>query len=210
MDDPFETAVTSEEELRELYPPVLERAVRKDIGSIDELSRRLIGGASIVFVATHTAEGHADVTPRGGQPGFVTVLDEHRLAIPDATGNQRLDSLANIVDNGRVGLIFVIGGRDTTLRVNGRACVSADPELLERIEPVGKPPRTAIVIEAEEVYAHCPKAFVRSKLWDPESWPEPGSLPTPAEVSMAHRREPGLTVAAVEEEQRESLRTRLA
>ncbi|MEK6229831.1 MAG: MSMEG_1061 family FMN-dependent PPOX-type flavoprotein [Actinomycetota bacterium] len=210
MDDPFETAVTSEEELRELYPPVLERAVRKDIGSIDELSRRLIGGASIVFVATHSAEGHADVTPRGGQPGFVTVLDEHRLAIPDATGNQRLDSLANIVDNGRVGLIFVIGGRDTTLRVNGRACVSADPELLERIEPVGKPPRTAIVIEAEEVYAHCPKAFVRSKLWDPESWPEPGSLPTPAEVSMAHRREPGLTVAAVEEEQRESLRTRLA
>lgn len=210
MDDPFETAVTSEEELRELYPPVLERAVRKDIGYIDELSRRLIGGASIVFVATHSAEGHADVTPRGGQPGFVTVLDEHRLAIPDATGNQRLDSLANIVDNGRVGLIFVIGGRDTTLRVNGRACVSADPELLERIEPVGKPPRTAIVIEAEEVYAHCPKAFVRSKLWDPESWPEPGSLPTPAEVSMAHRREPGLTVAAVEEEQRESLRTRLA
>ncbi|HZI92481.1 MAG TPA: MSMEG_1061 family FMN-dependent PPOX-type flavoprotein [Thermoleophilaceae bacterium] len=210
MDDPFDTALASVEELRELYPPVLERAVRKDIGYFDELCRRLIGGASIVFLATHSADGHADVTPRGGQPGFVTVLDDHRLAIPDATGNQRLDSLANIVDSGRVGLIFVIGGRDTTLRVNGRACVSADPQLLDRLEPVGKPPRTAIVIEAEEVYAHCPKAFVRSKLWDPESWPEPESLPTPAEVSVAHRREPGLTVAAVEEEQRESLRTRLA
>ena len=150
------------------------------------------------------------MTPRGGQPGFVTVLDDHHLAIPDATGNQRLDTLANIVESGRVGMIFVLGGRDTTLRVNGRACVSADPELLERIEPVGKPPRTAIVIEAEEVYAHCPKAFVRSKLWDPESWPEPGSLPTAAEVTVAHRRDPGLTVAQVEEEQREALRTRLA
>ncbi len=96
MDDPFETALTCEEELRELYPPVLERAVRKDIGHIDGLCRRLIGGASIVFVATHSAEGRCDVTPRGGQPGFVTVLDEHRLAIPDATGNQRLDTLSNV------------------------------------------------------------------------------------------------------------------
>lgn len=148
MADPFETPLDTVEELRELYPPVLERAVRKDIGYLDDLCRRLIGGASIVFLATHSAEGHADVTPRGGQAGFVTVLDDHRLAIPDATGNQRLDTLANVVDSGRIGMIFVIGGRDTTLRVNGRACVSADPELLERLEPVGKPPRTAIVIEA--------------------------------------------------------------
>ena len=210
VDDPFDTALASVEELREIYPPVLERAVRKDIGHLDELCRRLIGGASIAFLATHDAQGRPDVTPRGGQPGFVTVLDDHRLAIPDATGNQRLDTLANVVETGRVGMIFVIGGRDTTLRVNGRACVSADPELLERLEPVGKPPRSAIVIEAEEVYAHCPKAFVRSKLWDPESWPEPGSLPSAAEVSLAHRRQPGLTLEEVEAEQRESLRTRLA
>ena len=210
MVDPFHTALASVEELRDLYPPVLERAVRKDIGYLDDLCRRLIGGCSIVFLATHSAEGHSDVTPRGGQPGFVTVLDDHRLAIPDATGNQRLDTLANVVESGRVGMIFVIGGRDTTLRVNGRACVSADPELLERLEPVGKAPRTAIVIEAEEVYAHCPKAFVRSKLWDPESWPKAGSLPSAAEVSLTHRRQPGLTLEEVEAEQRESLRTRLA
>jgi len=210
VDDPFDTALASVDELRDLYPPVLERAVLKDIGYFDDLCRQLIAGCSIAFLATHSAEGNSDVTPRGGQPGFVTVLDDHRLAIPDATGNQRLDTLANVVETGRVGMIFVIGGRDTTLRVNGRACVSADPELLERLEPVGKPPRTAIVIEAEEVYAHCPKAFVRSKLWNPESWPEPGSLPTAAEVTVAHRRDPELTVAQVEEEQRESLRTRLA
>ena len=138
------------------------------------------------------------------------MLDEHRLAIPDATGNQRLDTLANIVETGRAGMIFVLGGRDTTLRVNGRACVTDDAELLNRLEPVGKSPRTAIVIEAEEVYAHCPKAFVRSKLWDPDSWPDPGALPSAAEVALAHRRQPGLTLEEVEAEQAESLRTRLA
>ena len=210
MTDPFDSALSSVEELRDLYPAVLDRAVRKDIGHIDELCRRLVGGASMLFVATHSAEGHSDVSPRGGQRGFVTVLDEHRLAIPDATGNQRLDTLVNVIETGTIGLIFVIGGRDTTLRVNGRACVSADPELIERLEPVGRPPRTAIVVEAEEVYAHCSKAFVRSKLWDPESWPEPGSLPSAAEVTLTHRREPGLTIEEVEAEQRESLRMRLA
>ena len=209
VEDPFAT-VDSQEKLRALYPPVLERAIVKDIGRIDDLCRRLIAASSMVFVASHDSDGQSDITPRGGQPGFVTVLDDHRLAIPDATGNQRLDTLANIVDSGRAGLIFVIGGRDTTLRVSGRACVTDDPEFLRRIEPVGKAPLTAIVIEAQEVYAHCPKAFVRSKLWDPESWPAPEALPSPAEVSLAHRRQPGLTIEEVEAEQRESLRTRLA
>jgi hypothetical protein len=144
-------------------------AVRKDIGHIDDLCRRLISAAPMLFVATFSSEGHADVSPRGGQPGFVTVLDDRHLAIPDATGNRRLDTLENVVSSGRVALIFVIPGRDTTLRVNGHAVVTAVPELLERLTPVGKPPKTAIVVEAEEVYTHCPKAFVRSKLWDPDS-----------------------------------------
>jgi PPOX class probable FMN-dependent enzyme len=170
---------------------------------------RLIAASPMVFVASVSAEGHCDVTPRGGPPGFVKVLDEQRLAIPDATGNRRLDTLTNIVETGRAGLIFVIGGRDTTLRVNGRACVSDDPALLERIGSVGKPPRTGIVVEAEEVYAHCPKAFVRAKLWDPESWPGDGDVPTAAEVTLAHMRDASLTLEAVERTQRESLLHRL-
>jgi predicted pyridoxine 5'-phosphate oxidase superfamily flavin-nucleotide-binding protein len=103
----------------------------------------------------------------------------------------------------------VIPGRDTTLRVNGRARVSAQPELLDRLTRVGKPPRTAIVIEAEEVYAHCPKAFVRSKLWDPASWPDPAGLPTPAEVSVAHQRDSDWSVEQEERRQADSLLHRL-
>jgi uncharacterized protein len=197
------------EELREFYEAPMERAVRKDIGRLDEMCRRLIAAAPMLFIATYSAEGQADVSPRGGQPGFVTVLDEQQLAIPDATGNRRLDTLENVVASGRAGVIFVIPGRDTTLRVNGPAHVTAEADLLERLRPVGKPPRTAIVIEAEEVYAHCPKAFVRSKLWDPASWPDPATLPTAAEVSVAHQRDPDWTVEQEEQRIRESLLYRL-
>ena len=149
------------------------------------------------------------MSPRGGPPGFVTVLDDEHIAIPDATGNRRLDTLENVVSTGRVALIFVIPGRDTTLRVNGSAVVSAAPDVLERLTPVGKPPRTAIVVRAEEVYTHCPKAFVRSKLWDPESWPDPATLPTSAEVSLAHQRNPALTLEQVQERERDALANRL-
>ena len=207
--DPFSGAFERPEQLREFYDAPMEAAVRKDIGHIDELCRRLIAAAPMLFVATFSSEGHADVSPRGGRPGFVTVLDDQHLAIPDATGNRRLDTLENVVATGRVALIFVIPGRDTTLRVNGHAAVTAEPELLERLTPVGKPPKTAIVVAAEEVYTHCPKAFVRSKLWDPDSWPDPATLPTSAEVSLAHRRNPVLTLEQVQRRERESLAKRL-
>jgi len=138
------------------------------------------------------------------------VLDEHHVAIPDATGNRRLDTLVNVATTGQAAVIFLIPGREWTLRVNGRACVSAEPDLLERLTPVGKPPRTAIVVRADELYAHCPKAFVRSKLWDPETWPAADAQPTPAEVALAHLRDPDVTLADVERQQEESLKHRLA
>jgi PPOX class probable FMN-dependent enzyme len=207
--DPFDGALERVEQLREFYAEAMEPALRKDIGRIDEMCRRLIAAAPMLFVATFSEDGRCDVSPRGGPPGFVTVLDDMHLAIPDATGNRRLDTLENVVATGRAGLIFVIPGRDTTLRVNGRAAVSAEPDLLSRVTPVGKPPRTAIVVEAEEVYAHCPKAFVRSKLWDPDTWPDPADLPTSAEVSLAHQRNPELTLEAVKQREREALLYRL-
>ena len=209
LSDPFEGALERVEQLRELYDAAMERAVSKDIGYLDEMCRRLIAATPMLFVATYSAEGRCDVSPRGGPAGFVTVLDDQHLAIPDATGNRRLDTLENVVASGRAGVIFVIPGRDTTLRVNGRACVTAEPELLERLTRVGKPPRTAIVIEAEEVYAHCPKAFVRSRLWDPASWPEADGLPTPAEVSVAHQRDPSWSVEQEERRQADALLHRL-
>jgi PPOX class probable FMN-dependent enzyme len=209
LEDPFEGALGQVEELREFYDAAMERAVRKDIGHLDEMCRRLIAAAPMLFVATYSSEGQGDVSPRGGSPGFVTVLDDNHLAIPDATGNRRLDTLENVVETGRAGVIFVIPGRDTTLRVNGPARVTARPDLLERLTPVGKQPVTAIVVEAEEVYAHCPKAFVRSKLWDPDSWLDPATLPTPAEVSVAHQRDPDWSVAQEEQRQADSLLHRL-
>jgi PPOX class probable FMN-dependent enzyme len=209
LDDPFDGALGRVEELREFYDDAMERAVRKDVGHLDEMCRRLIAAAPMLFVATYSSEGQGDVSPRGGPPGFVTVLDDKHLAIPDATGNRRLDTLENVVETGRAAVVFVIPGRDTTLRVNGPARVTARPELLERLTPVGKPPATAIVIEAEEVYAHCPKAFVRSKLWDPDSWPDPAGLPTPAEVSVAHQRDPNWSVEQEMQRQAESLLHRL-
>ncbi len=208
--DPFAGAIASEAQLRTHYDAPLERAVRKELTHLDEMARRLIAVAPIVLVASHDDAGRCDVTPRGGQPGFVTVLDDDHLAIPDATGNNRLDTLQNVVATGQAGLIFLIPGRDQTLRVNGAACVSDDPDLLERLSPVGKAPKTAIVVRADEVYAHCPKALVRSRLWNPASWPSAADQPTPAEVAHAHMRDPALTVADVERQQAESLRTRLA
>jgi PPOX class probable FMN-dependent enzyme len=208
--DPFAGAVQTTEQLAELYEPATARAWSKDVGTLDAAARALIAAAPLVLVGTHDDEGRCDVTPRGGPAGFVTVLDDDHLAIPDATGNRRLDTITNVVATGRAGLLFVIPGRDQTLRVNGRACVTAAPAVLDRVGAVGKPPRTAIVVRADEVYAHCPKAFIRSHLWDPATWPQAASVPSPAEVMLAHLRDPQRTLAEEEEYLAEALRTRLA
>lgn len=210
VDDPFRGALRTEAQLRERYDQPSWGAVHKQIDRIDSMAARLIALAPIAFVATHDADGRCDVTPRGGPPGFVAVLDEGHVAIPDATGNNRLDSLRNIVETGHAAAIFVIPGRAQTLRVHGRARVSARPDLLDALTPVGKPPKTAIVIAADEVYAHCPKAFVRSAVWQPETWPAAAAQPSSAEVSQAHLGNPAITVADVERIERESLRDRLA
>jgi hypothetical protein len=208
--DPFAHALSAPEQLAELYEPATERSWSKDIGMLDEAAVALIASAPMVVVASHDAEGRTDVTPRGGPAGFVTVLDEQHLAIPDATGNRRLDTLTNVVATAQVGLLFVIPGRDQTLRVNGRACVTADPEVLALTAAVGKPPRTAIVVRADEVYAHCPKAFIRSRLWHPDTWPTADAVPSPAEVMLAHLRDPKRTLAEEQEYLAEALRSRLA
>jgi uncharacterized protein len=211
-EDPFAGAIASEARLRELYGQPLARAVNKQLDRLDEMVRRLIAVAPLVLVASHDADGRCDVTPRGGQPGFVSVLDDDHVAIPDATGNNRIDTLGNIVATGHAALLFLIPGRGQTLRVNGAACVTEAPAVLDRLTPVGKPPNSAIVVRADEVFAHCPKAFVRSHLWDPATWPSADEQPSPAEVSHAHMRraDPALTVEDVERQQAESLRTRLA
>ncbi|MEV8323485.1 MSMEG_1061 family FMN-dependent PPOX-type flavoprotein [Kitasatospora sp. NPDC056731] len=198
-------ALTDQAQLREIYEQPGEHARRKQVDHLHEVARRLIACSSLVFVASSDAAGRCDVSPRGGPAGVVSVLDEHTLAIPDATGNKRLDTLHNILENGRVGLLFVVPGRDTTLRVNGRACISTDPELLRQLTAVGKPPRSAIVVAVEEVYAHCPKAFLRGSAWKPENWPAKDAQPTSAEITLSHLRDESLTVEMIEQTEREAL-----
>ncbi|WP_235437761.1 MSMEG_1061 family FMN-dependent PPOX-type flavoprotein [Kitasatospora griseola] len=194
--------------LRELYEQPSPLVQRKQVDRLHEAARRLIGCASLVFVATADADGNCDATPRGGPPGFVSVLDERTIAVPDATGNRRLDSLHNIVATGQAGLIFLVPGRAATLRINGRACVSTDPRLLEQLTPVGKPPRSAIVVSTDEVYGHCPKALLRSSAWDPEQWLPADAMPSSAEITLSHLDDPSLTLDQVLAAEEESLRLR--
>ncbi len=163
-------AVSDQEALRQAYEVPGAAALRKQMTELTDETRRLIGCASLVLIASADAEGNCDVSPRGGPAGFVAVLDERTVAIPDATGNKRLDTLQNVIETGRAGLLFVIPGRTTTLRVNGRACVSTRPELLSQLTPVGKPPASALVIGIEEVYPHCPKSLLRSAACRPARW----------------------------------------
>jgi uncharacterized protein len=207
---PFDDALESVEQLGELYEPAAQRAWDKDVRRLDDVVRSLIAASPLVIVSSVNEDGHCDASPRGGQPGFVTVLDDQHLAIPDATGNRRLDTLNNIISTGHAGLLFLIPGRDQTLRVNGRACITSAPAILDRIDAVGKPPRTAIVVRADETYAHCPKAFVRSRLWQPEAWPPLDDVPTAAEVMLAHQPDRSLPLRAMEDYLETSLRDRLA
>ncbi|MFE6052365.1 MSMEG_1061 family FMN-dependent PPOX-type flavoprotein [Kitasatospora sp. NPDC056446] len=198
-------ALTDPAQLREVYEQPSDHARRKQVDRLHEVARSLIACSPLVLVGSSDAAGHCDVSPRGGPAGLVSVLDEYTLAIPDATGNKRLDTLHNILETGRVGLLFVVPGRDTTLRVNGRACVSTDPELLGQLTAVGKPPRSAIVVAVEEVYAHCPKAFLRSSAWKPENWLAKDAQPSSAEVTLSHLRDDSLTIEAIEQTEREAL-----
>lgn len=198
-------ALTDPDQLREIYEQPGDHARRKQVDRIHDVARQLIACSSLVFVASTDAAGRCDVSPRGGPAGLVSVLDEFTLAIPDATGNKRLDTLHNVLETGQVGLIFVVPGRDTTLRVNGRACVSTDPELLRQLTAVGKPPRSAIVVAVEEVYAHCPKALLRGFAWKPEKWLGKDEQPSSASVTLSHLRDETLTIEMIEQTEREAL-----
>ena len=198
--DYFDTALRSDAELEALYEPPSHIVANKTIDRLDAHCRQYLSLCRFALVASADAEGRADVTPRGGPAGFISVLDDRCLAIPDATGNRRLDTFRNVLQTGRAGLLLLLPGRGQTLRVNGRACVSTDPDLLAGLTAVGKPPRAALVLAVEEVYTHCPKAFVRSGLWDPATWPGKDEQPAPAAMLHDHVGDPDFSL--VEAEQR--------
>ena len=178
----FKDVVTSEQELRAIFGEPSERAVLKCHSSLDEHSRAFIAASPFVLLATSNAAGQCDVSPEGDAPGFVLVLDETHLIVPDRPGNNRTDGMRNILENPHVGMIFLVPGRGDTLRVNGRASIIRDAEILARLTMQGKLPRVALGVEVEEAYLHCPKAFLRSSLWDPSTWTDPQKLPSFAQM----------------------------
>ena len=182
----FTDVVASDDELASLYGPPVEAVASKIIDKLDGHCRDFIARAPFVLVATADEEGNCDVSPKGGAPGFVHVLDDQRLAIPDAPGNRLVYSLRNVVLTRRAGLLFLIPGLEETLRVNGRACLTRDPELLDRLADTDKAPKVAIGVEVDEAFLHCAKAFKRSALWRPGDWPDLEGLASPAQIWRDH------------------------
>lgn len=158
--------IADEQALRALFAPTHPLAALKSLPTLDAHARAFIHRAPFLCLGTQNREGRADVSPRGDPVGFVQVLDDHTLAIPDRPGNNRLDTLANILSNPNVGLLFLIPGFDDTLRVNGQATLVTDPDLLARMAVIDRVPKLAIVVKVSEVFLHCAKALRRSHLWD--------------------------------------------
>ena len=176
--------VTSVEQLERIYGTPHERALWKEIPFLNEDYQAFVKASPLIVLAS-VGEGGTDCSPKGDFPGFVTILDERTLAIPDRPGNNRIDNLRNILADNRVSLLFFIPGVGETLRVNGRAEITVDPECLALFAVKGKLPRTVIIVRIDAAYFHCSKALVRSDLWNPEKHVERSSLPSPGSI---HKR----------------------
>jgi PPOX class probable FMN-dependent enzyme len=205
----FKKPVTTEADLRSLVGAPHALALAKELGALDMHCRDFIARSPFLLLATSGADGRCDVSPKGDGPGFVLVLDERHLLIPDRPGNKRLDGMRNLLHNPHVGLIFMIPGMEETLRVNGRGWIVRDEDLLARCEVRGKVPSLGIGVEVEEAFIHCAKAFKRSGLWQPERWPDLTGLPSAATMLHDQTRPPGVSVADMERALQEGYAKRL-
>jgi PPOX class probable FMN-dependent enzyme len=175
--------VTSEAELRELIPEPLARAANKARSRLHELDRRWLAASPFCLVATAAADGTCDVSPKGDPAGATLVLDDTTIAIPERPGNRRMDGFLNVLKNPHVGLIYLIPGRGDTLRVNGRARLLRDAPFFDDMVVKGHRPKLALLVEIDEIFHHCSKAFLRSSLWQPETW-DSGEVPSRACIAQ--------------------------
>ena len=174
--------ITTLEALRTLYGPARERSLKKEIPALDAHAVRFIGLSPFVVLASRGSQGDMDASPRGGAPGFVKVLDAQTLLMADSPGNNRLDTLENIIATGHLGTLFMVPGCDETLRVNGRAVLSTDPAELALCADARRTPALVIRLTVESVYLHCAKAFMRSQLWDASRHIDRSTLPSMGEM----------------------------
>lgn len=200
-------AIRDQEALRECYGEPLERARLKTLRHLDAHCRHFLALSPFLCLGTASESG-ADVTPRGDRPGFVHVLDDTTIAIPDWPGNNRLDSFSNILANPNVGILFLIPGVDESLRVNGTAAITANPDLLARWESNGKRPKSALLVTVREAFLHCGKALIRSKLWHDDYKVDRSALPSYGRM-LKDQIEISDTAEAIEESVAEAYRNKL-
>jgi uncharacterized protein len=190
MDTDPRHVIRTAAELAALYGAPLERSVRKQMDHLDEHCRAFVAASPMVVIGTQSTSADgvpcADTSPRGDIPGFVQVADDHTLLIPDRRGNNRVDTLTNLVKNPAIGLLFLVPGVNETFRVNGDAVLSQDPALTGMFSVQGKTPRTVIVVRVKEAYIHCSRALVRSDLWNPVKYAGQRPVPTMGTVMAAH------------------------
>ena len=188
--------ISTEAELRALLGEPLPRVATKARPSLDEIDRGWLAASPFCLVATSGPDGSCDVSPKGDPPGFTVVLDDATIALPERAGNRRADGYRNILANPHIGLIYLLPGRGDTLRINGRARLVRDADLLDRMVVQGHRPLLAMVVEIEEVFFHCAKAFLRSALWQPETW-TPDAAPSRARIAQRQER-PDESLTALE------------
>lgn len=191
----FAEVIASEEQFRAVMGDPSDRAARKEIAFLDRHCRAFISRSPFVLVSSSDADGRMDVSPKGDPPGFVQVLDDTTLAIPDRLGNRRADTFRNLLQRDTIGLLFLVPGKRETLRVSGRAVIVRDRALRESMAVSGRLPDFALVVGVEQVMFHCAKCVIRSNLWNPAAWPELAGLPSMAEALVAA----GKLEASVEE-----------
>ena len=199
--------ITSESELRTVYGEPSERSQQKVLDRLDRHCRRFIALSPFCVLSTAGADGRAEVSPRGDVPGFVAVADERTLLIPDRPGNNRTDSLRNVVAQPHVGLLFLVPGMNETLRVSGTAEIVTDADVLEPLSMKGRPPVSVLRVTVERAFLHCAKALIRAKLWEPSAQVERASFPTYGQMLADQIR--GADAEAIDASLEDAARNRL-
>ncbi|WP_375475698.1 MSMEG_1061 family FMN-dependent PPOX-type flavoprotein [uncultured Jatrophihabitans sp.] len=180
--------VTDETQLREILGVPAQAALAKERSGLHELDRKWLAASPFCLIATSAADGTCDVSPKGDPAGFTVVLDERTIALPERAGNRRADGFVNVLSNPHVGLIYFLPGRGDTLRINGRARLLRDAPFFDDMVVRGHRPALALLVEIEQVFHHCSKAFLRSKLWEPDTW-RPGAMDRRAVIAHALERQ---------------------
>ncbi|MSO75203.1 MAG: pyridoxamine 5'-phosphate oxidase family protein [Alphaproteobacteria bacterium] len=183
--------VENESTLRDIMGPKMDIAIHKSRPKLDAHCKEFISRSPFLCIGTASSQGKADVSPRGDPVGFVQIVDDNHLFIPDRPGNNRLDTMTNITENPNVGLLFMIPGFNDTLRINGKARIVQDDGLADKAKIRGKAPKVGIMIEVQEAFLHCAKAFTRSSLWDPAKYQKREEMPSLAHMILDQVAPPG-------------------